>query len=161
MSWFSDVVGGLTGGGGGSTTTATAEAKTDINFAPTTNINFDTDGLSNAYTSGSNAIANAYSNATQSQINFDRSMGTEQMKQDETFFLQGYDQNSSLNSALISNDNNIATQGAQIEGAKLQNTILFNKELLKLESEQSKQIAIFFAIGLAAYLYKKNKKGKK
>ena len=151
MGFFSKIF------GGGGSTSATAKATTNIDFSPTTNVNFDTEGLKNGFIDGSNLIAGAFSNATQSQINFLRSQGAEEMKQEETFFLQNYEQNTKQ----IQNYNKVEAEKIAVEvmgkNAELaQNENQFNT-LLEIKEKDKKLMIGAFVLG-ASYFIIKGKK---
>ena len=146
-------------GGGGSGASATATAQNKIDFKPTTNVsvNFDTEGLKNGFIDGSNLIAGAFSNATQSQINFDREANKANLKQEETFFLQNYEQNENeIKNFNTVEQNKMALEVAGKNAELEQNAAQFNT-LLEIKEKDKKLIVGAFLLGASYYIIKGKK----
>lgn len=148
--------------GGGSSTVVTQANNQDINFSPTTEIdvNFDTEGLSNAYLDGSQNIANSYTDSTQALINFQRSVEENNLNQNQLYFNSTYEQNEFLANNQINNDNNNLNKELALKGAEMQIEAIQFNEMLNLNKAQQKTTVTIFIIGLVAYLYTKRKNKK-
>jgi hypothetical protein len=145
-------------GGGSSAQGGTATANSNINFEPTTTINFDTDALANAYLDGSKDISNSILSSTQSQMNLDKSIASTALKQEENLFNRSYTQTEDLHNKTIQNDTQLSKNELELRAKGLQLEALQFGEILKMNESKKKQFTAFFIIGAGIYLYGTRKK---
>jgi len=149
-------------GGGGAGSSATATAKSNINFKPTTNVNFDTTALKNAYLDGSQTLANAFTSNTDREITLMKDISKKELEQNKNFFTQELEQNEYLNNELIKNKNINTTkelvQNDQISKASLKMSFMQMEQLEQITKSNQKQIAILVGIGIGTWLYIEHKK---